>query len=220
MPGVGGKTTMTPKAVYWDMDGTLIDSEPLHEEALLHALRRAGIVPPADLHARVLGVAAGPVYVMLRDEFGLAVPFDEWIASKYLFYLDNIAALKPRPEAVEIYRELKARGVAQAIVSNSDRIIVGANIRALGLETHGLLTVTRNDVRFGKPDPEPFLRAAFLTGIEPESSWVMEDSVTGAAAGVAAGMRTLFWPQEPMVGPAGALHMGSAGEVRLDLGIG
>ena len=210
---------MTPKAVYWDMDGTLIDSEPLHEEALVVALRNAGIEPPLDLHDRVLGVAAGPVYVMLRDEFGLDLPFDEWIERKYVFYLAHAGDLKPRPGALEILNELNALGVAQAVVSNSDRIIVGANLRALGLESPGLRTVSRNDVRLGKPDPEPFLRAAWLTGIEPEHSCVMEDSATGATAGVAAGMRTLFWPQQPMAGPAGALNLNSGAEVRRELGL-
>ena len=62
---------MTPKAVFWDMDGTLTDSEPLHEAALIAALRSAGVTPPSDLHERVLGISAWPVYEMMRDEFGI-----------------------------------------------------------------------------------------------------------------------------------------------------
>jgi len=73
---------MTPKAVFWDMDGTLVDSEPLHEAALVAAMRNVGLKPPADLHERVLGVAAWPVYEMMRDEFGLDLPFDDWIMRK------------------------------------------------------------------------------------------------------------------------------------------
>ena len=56
---------MKPKAVYWDMDGTLVDSEPLHESRWSAALRSVGIEPPADLHERVLGVAA---LAGLRDD--------------------------------------------------------------------------------------------------------------------------------------------------------
>ena len=80
---------MTPKAVFWDMDGTLVDSEPLHEAALVAALRSVGIAPPADLHERVLGIAAWPVYEMMRDEFGLDLPFDDWIVRKYDHYLPH-----------------------------------------------------------------------------------------------------------------------------------
>ena len=83
---------MTPKAVYWDMDGTLVDSEPLHDEALSSALKSVGISPPPDLHERVLGRAAWPVYEMMRDEFGLTLPFDDWIRRKYDYYLTHAPA--------------------------------------------------------------------------------------------------------------------------------
>jgi HAD superfamily hydrolase (TIGR01509 family) len=211
---------MMPKAVYWDMDGTLVDSEPLHEAALVTALHSLGIAAPRDLHDRVLGVAAWPVYEMLRDEFGLTLPFDEWIVRKYDHYLPMAETLTPRPGAIEIFLELKAMGVAQAVVSNSDRLVVDANLRAVGLVYPGMKTVSRNDVREGKPDAEPFLRAAFLTGVDPADSFVMEDSQTGARAGIAAGMKTIFWPQEPLEAPAGALIATSAEEVRALLGIG
>ena len=107
----------------------------------------------------------------------------------------------------------------QAVVSNSDRLIVDANLRAVGIVEPGLKTVSRNDVREGKPDPEPFLRAAWLTGVDPADTFVMEDSYTGASAGLAAGMKTIFWPERPMVGPPGALVANSAAEVRKLLGL-
>ncbi|MEO5326231.1 HAD family phosphatase [Mesorhizobium sp. CC13] len=210
---------MIPKAVYWDMDGTLIDSEPLHERSLIAALRSVGIEPPVDLHARVVGQAARPVYEVLRDQFGLALEFDEWIARKYDHYMSHAPGLLPREGAMEIFGDLKARGAVQAIVSNSDRMVVDANLRAVGLHEPAMRTISRNDVRCGKPDPEPYLRAAWLTGIDPADTVVMEDSFTGASAGVAAGMRTIFWPQDPVDGPDGALVARSAGDVRAFLGL-
>jgi len=120
---------------------------------------------------------------------------------------------------MEIFGDLKARGVVQAIVSNSDRMVVDINLRAVGIHQAAMKTISRNDVRLGKPDPEPYLRAAFLTGIDPADTVVMEDSVTGATAGVAAGMRTIFWPQDKIDGPAGALVAHSAEEVRALLGL-
>ncbi len=211
---------MMPQAVYWDMDGTLVDSEPLHEAALVAALRSVGIAPPDDLHERVLGQAAWPVYLMMREEFGLDLGFDEWIVRKYDHYLPLAETLQPRAGAIEIFSELRAAGVAQAVVSNSDRLVVDANLRAVGLVYPGMKTVSRNDVREGKPHAEPFLRAAFLTGIEPSDSVVVEDSQTGAMAGIAAGMKTIFWPQEPMETPAGALAAETADDVRALLGLG
>lgn len=210
---------MIPKAVYWDMDGTLIDSEPLHEQSLIAALRSAGVEPPLDLHARVVGQAARPVYEVLRDQFGLTLEFAEWINRKYDHYMAHAPKLLPREGAMEIFAELKAHGVVQAIVSNSDRIVVDTNLRAVGIHEPAMKTISRNDVRNGKPDAEPYLRAAWLTGIDPADTFVMEDSVTGAQAGLAAGMKTIFWPQDRIDGPAGALIAHSAADVRRYLGL-
>ena len=210
---------MTPKAVFWDMDGTLVDSEPLHEAALVAALRSVGVAPPTDLHERVLGVAAWPVYEMLRDEFGLGLPFDDWIVRKYDHYLPMAETLKPRPGAIEVFNELRALGVEQAVVSNSDRLIVDANLSAVGLIYPGMRTVSRNDVIDGKPLPEPFLRAAYLAGVDPADAFAVDDSVTGAMAGLAAGMKTIFWPEAPMEGPPGAIVINSAEELRAQLGL-
>jgi len=82
-----------------------------------------------------------------------------------------------------------------AIVSNSDRMLVDANLRAAGLQVPGLVSVARNDVRFGKPRPEPYLRAAWLLGVDPSDCIVVEDSVPGARAGLAAGMTVIGWPE-------------------------
>ncbi|TIV56214.1 MAG: HAD family phosphatase, partial [Mesorhizobium sp.] len=71
--------------------------------------------------------------------------------------------------------------------SNSDRLIVDANLSAVGLVYPGMHTVSRNDVRQGKPHGEPFLRAAYLAGVDPADAVAVDDSVTGAMAGLAAG---------------------------------
>ena len=210
---------MTPKAVFWDMDGTLIDSEPLHEKSLIAALKSVGIKPPEDLHQRVVGVAAGPVYEMLRDEFGLALPFKEWIVRKYDHYMKHVKSLKPRKGAVEIFRLLEERGIPQVIVSNSDRMVVDANLEAIGLYKPTLKSISRNDMRAAKPDPEGYLRAAFLVGVDPADCAAIEDSFTGATAGVEAGMKTFFWVQEPSQPPAGAVLLLTANELRHHLGL-
>lgn len=212
---------MTPKAVFWDMDGTLVDSEPLHAASLAAAMRSEGLVPPANLHERALGQTAAHIFAMMRDEFGLALPFPDWIERKYNHYLADLSGLGPRPGAVEIFRDLKALGIPQAIVSNSDRMVVDANLNAVGLAYPGMKTVSRNDVREGKPHAEPFLRAAWLVGVEPADAAVVEDSVIGATAGLAAGMKTIFWPEQAgMQGPDGAAAVNSAAELRAVLGLG
>ena len=211
---------MTPKAVFWDMDGTLVDSEPLHAAALASAMLSEGLVPPADLHERALGQTAPHIYGMMREEFGLTLPFPDWIERKYSHYLADLSGLRPRPGAIEIFREINARGIPQAVVSNSDRMVVDANLSAVGLLYPGMKTVSRNDVREGKPHAEPFLRAAWLVDVEPAEAAVVADSVIGASAGLAAGMKAIFWPERPdMQGPAGAVTVNSADELRVALGL-
>lgn len=210
---------MRHKAVFWDMDGTLVDSEPLHHAALEAALRELGIEPPANLQERAIGIAAGPLYEMLREEQGLSLPFEEWILHKYGHYMPLVADLVPRPGALEIYGELRGRGVHQAVVSNSDRLVVDANLRAVGLSHPGMRSISRNDVISPKPAAEPFLRAAYLAGVDPAEAVAVDDSWTGVTAGLAAGMRTIFWPERPMEGPAGAIVVNSAEQLRYELGL-
>lgn len=202
-----------PGAVLWDMDGTLVDSEPLHEEALVAALRALGHEPPEGFHDLVIGRDARSIHAWAQAHLGLLPGFEEWVGLKYRTYFASLGRLRPRPGAVETFSALRARGVPQAVVSNSDRMVVAANLDAAGLTRPAMVTVSRNDVREGKPAPEPFLRAAFLLGLAPEDCVVVEDSVTGAAAGLAAGMRTLFWPPDGRAGPAGTIAVRDAADL-------
>lgn len=194
-------------AILWDVDGTLVDSEPLHEAALVQALHDLGLTPPADFHRHIVGRDAEDVHRWCCEHLGLTLDLRSWLQMKYRTYLASVASLEPRSGAVELFHQLRADGYAQAIVSNSDRMIVNANLDAVGLNDPGLISVSRNDVRNGKPGPEPYLRAAWLLRAEPEHCLAVEDSVTGAKASLGAGMRTMFWPEQDMITPEGAERM-------------
>ena len=207
-------------AVLWDMDGTLVDSEPLHERSLAASLSEQLITPPEHLNSIVVGMSAAVIHSLFCSRFGLRQSYDAWLGCYYAFYLRGSSVLKARSGALSIYREIDAGGIPQAIVSNSDRMLVDANLAATRITRPGLLSIARNDVRKGKPDPEPFQRAAWLIGVAPEACIVIEDSVLGAAAGVAAGMKTLFWPQNGAQAPEGSIPVASAHELRSALGLG
>lgn len=204
---------MTKKAVLWDMDGTLIDSEPLHARALKQAMATQGLIIPDDLEQRVTGLAADAVYDWLCQELGLSVAFEGWIALKYSAYLDRVHQIRPFAKALELWRTLDRAGIAQAIVSNSDRRIVDANLTHAGIAKARQITVSRNDVRHGKPNPEPFLRAAWLLGTAPKDCIVLEDSPTGALAGLAAGMTVFFVPHTPLMPPTGVQRLRDFDEI-------
>jgi len=198
------------RAVLWDMDGTLVDSEPLHDEALVGVLADLGITAPDEFHSLVIGRAAEEIHAYCVERLGVTLGLEEWLTRKYRRYFGSLDRLKPRDGAVDLYKELRAAGVAEAVASNSDRIVVFRNLEAAGLAYPRAISVSRNDVRHGKPKPEIYLRAAVLLGREPADCIVVEDSTTGAGAGIAAGMTTLFWPQaRHLATPEGATRIDS-----------
>lgn len=210
---------MKQLGILWDMDGTLIDSEPLHEQTLLRALAQEQIPAPANLHALMLGRSSAWVHAYFAEHLGLRMSVAQWSRLRHQHYLEQAPQLQARAGAVEVFRDLQAAGMRQAIVSNAGRLMVEANLRAIGLAEPDLCSISRNDVRLGKPDPEPYLRAAWLLGVDAAQIRVVEDSVTGALAGLNAGFRTLFWPQTPAEPPLGAVHVQDIAQLRAEVGL-
>lgn len=184
------------KAVLWDMDGTLANSEPLHLRTLLAALSHHGISAGEELHPLIFGKTGHEVFTLCRERFGIETDFAEWSKYRAHQYLDEAPSIEPRPGALDVYYAARASGLAQAIVSNASRMLLEANLLALGLQEPHLVSVSANDVRRGKPDPEAYQRAAYLLGITPDEAVVVEDSPTGANAAIAAGMRVYGWPPD------------------------
>jgi len=186
---------MTERAVLFDMDGTLVDSEGLHFDAMKQALLQMGYHVPDALADRMTGMSGADCHALLREAIGFKPSFDDYVEGKYRCYLAGAARLERRRGVDAVLRLLAETGTRFAIVSNSDRMLVDANLRAASLQQPGLVTVSRNDVVRGKPDPEPYLRAAHLLGVSPENCIVVEDSTPGAVAGLAAGMTVIGWPE-------------------------
>ncbi|MBO1907948.1 HAD family phosphatase [Microvirga sp. 3-52] len=184
------------RAVLWDIDGTLLLSEFMHFRALRHALATEGVEVPDEFHHEIVGQAAKVVYEKCLQTFGLSMSFDQWRRLKYSYYTAHAAEIAVRPSALEAWRLFEQSGLRQALVSNSDRIVVNANIRVLGLETPGFISVSINDVVRGKPDPEPYERAATLLGLKPQQCIAIEDSPTGAQAALEAGTHLIAWPED------------------------
>ena len=183
-------------AVLFDLDGTLVDSEPIHHQALLDVLEAGDITLHPDIADRTTGLSIQAVYDLLvanHDDF--AIDYPAFVSRKYTAYLTRKRDLAPRPGAREALRVVTERDAMIAIVSNSDRVLVTTNLEAIGLTWPGLVTVSRNDVRRAKPDPEPYLRAAWLLGVPATRCIVVEDSPIGATAGLSAGMMVIGWPE-------------------------
>jgi HAD superfamily hydrolase (TIGR01509 family) len=184
------------RAVAWDIDGTLIDSEPLHERALAAASTALG-ADISDIEPEAFrGVHAIDIWEALKLRFPPSSSFKTWIAAIEGYYVAHAGELRPVPGAIEVMRELVARGVAQACVSNSGRRIVDANIEALGIGDMIAFSLSLDDVSFGKPDPEPYRQAARRLGADPRATVAVEDSGAGARSARAAGLYVVGYAPE------------------------
>lgn len=186
---------MTTAAVLFDLDGTLVVSEETHQRAIDDVLRALGIEKPAGFDKQVLGLTMRATFEALRRQTTLGLSYTQLSAAKHRAFLARIHELHWRAGAREAMQAAQDSGCQIAIVTNSDRMSLDASLRALGISQPGLITVSRNDVREGKPDPEPYQRAAWLLGLQADRCVVVEDSHAGASAGLRAGMRVIGWPQ-------------------------
>lgn len=179
-------------AVAWDIDGTLVDSEPLHHRALLATCREQGLDLTRLPEETFIGVHLGDVWQMLRADLPAALTEAAFQERINHHYAAGAPGLAPIPGATEVIAALDRAGVVQVCASNSGRVVVDANLAALGVGATMRGTVSLDDVRQGKPAPEPYLRAAALAGLDPAEMLAVEDSLTGARAARAAGMRVVL----------------------------
>ncbi len=176
------------RAVAWDIDGTLVDSEPLHHQALL-AASRLWDVDLTDLPDQAFrGVHILDVWDILRPRLPERLDREAWLEAIHTHYVGHTDQLIPIPEAVETIRALAGHGVPQVCVSNSSRSVVDANLAALGIADAMAFSISLDDVAQGKPDPEPYRTACLRLGLPPESVVAVEDSHTGARSAEEAGL--------------------------------
>ncbi len=186
-------------AVLFDLDGTLLDSEPAYYLSDRAFLAEYGIAYDEELNATFTGRGA---HAMMR-EFELthpgsplhALPLDERVRLKDEAYA-RFAPSRVRPfPAVEAFaRELSRRGVGLAIASGSSPEVIALMLGANGLGGLFAVRVSSAEVPRGKPEPDVFLEAAKRLGVEPASCLVLEDSRYGVAAAEAAGMACIALP--------------------------
>ncbi|MCU1594380.1 MAG: putative hydrolase, partial [Frankiales bacterium] len=187
---------MPLRAVLWDMDGLLVDTEPVWTVAEEQLAARLGGVWSDQLKARIAGTRLDVAVPEILGHYGVeATP--EAVAEASTWLLDRMGVLFREtplvlPGVLDLLAELDATGIPMALVSSSYRALVDAVL------THGLgpfaTTVCGDEVMHGKPHPEPYLTAAARLGVNPRDCVVIEDSAAGVLAGEAAGCAVLAVP--------------------------
>jgi HAD superfamily hydrolase (TIGR01509 family) len=209
--------TRPDAAVLFDMDGLLIDSEPLWLAAETDVMARLGGHPwtPAD-QQELLGGSLEKTVGYLRAKATRPQPPDviaDWLMSGVE---DRVRThgVPLQPGAAKLLAAVKAAGLPHALVTSSERSFMDAVLFSTGMRFD--LTVCADDVTHTKPDPEPYLRAAKLLGVEPARCSALEDSPNGVASATAAGCRVFAVPSLLPIGPApGRTVVGSLLDLRV-----
>jgi HAD superfamily hydrolase (TIGR01509 family) len=184
-----------PAAVLWDMDGTLVDSEPywiLSETKLASEYQFEWQIE--DGHS-LIGLSLYESAQIIRSKVGIDDLTDEEIIEKLTTaVVDQLGERLPwRPGALELLSELKAHGVKTALVTMSMRRMATAVADSIGFPAFDAV-VAGDDVSRGKPHPEPYLRALELLQVDAEHCIAIEDSRTGVTSAEAAGCLTIGVP--------------------------
>lgn len=180
-----------PAAVIFDMDGVLIDSNPIHLQKWSEHLKEHQIpFNPAELAERVLG---------WRNDFPLKYYFGDDLTDEQIVKLSEEletkfrSAFEPRARSLpglrKLIEEIHARGVPMAVASAAMAQNVEFVVDALGLRPYFRCLVTSDDVSMAKPHPEIYLTTARKLGVEPGACVAFEDTVIGVESAKGAGMR-------------------------------
>jgi HAD superfamily hydrolase (TIGR01509 family) len=207
------------EAVLFDMDGLLIDSEPLWLEAETAIMARLGADWTAADQAQLLG---GSLVRTVRYLLGKATrpaspaQVAEWLMTR-VTELVRDRGVPLRPGARELLAEVAAASLPYALVTSSERGFMDAVLARTGLRFD--VQVCADDVSVTKPDPEPYLLAAKLLGADPARCVALEDSPNGVASAQAAGCQVIAVPSLIPIEPGpGRTVVGSLADLRADPG--
>lgn len=206
--GTGGSETgvRSLRAVLWDMDGTLVDTEPYWIEREHEIVAEFGNGSWTEAHGHALvGKDLRDSATYIRDQGELSLEIDEIVHLLLDGVIERVHRCVPwRPGARELLADLQAAGVPCALVTMSWTRFTDAIVPLLPVGSF-VTVVAGDDVVNGKPHPEPYLVAAARLGVEPGHCIAIEDSFTGVRSADAAGCCTLAVPHVVAV-PEGHGH--------------
>jgi HAD superfamily hydrolase (TIGR01509 family) len=188
-------------AVLFDMDGLLVDTEPLWFEAEASVVARLGADWTEADQAQLLGGSLDRTVRYLLGKATRPAPAEtvgQWLMSEIAERVRR-GGVPVRQGARELLAEATAAGLPTALVTSSERGFAGAVLASTGMRFDAL--VCADDVTALKPDPEPYLLAAKLVGVPPADCFALEDSPNGVASAEAAGCRVIAVPSLVPIGP-------------------
>ena len=206
------------QAILFDMDGVLVDSEPVILKSAIQGLKEFGVEARPDDFLEFVGAGEDRFVGGVAEKHGVAyVPeMKKRVYEIYCSLVDSELILFD--EVPQTLRHLHETGYRIAIASSADRVKVEANIRAAGIPRDAVNAIlSGEDIERKKPFPDIFLLAAERLGVSPCECIVVEDAVNGIQAATAAGMRSIgvtsFFPAQRLLDEGAAAAVSQIGEL-------
>jgi HAD superfamily hydrolase (TIGR01509 family) len=182
------------QTVIFDLDGVIIDSEPVHFNLEKKMFDELQIAVPAEEHNSYVGMSSENMWEGIVSKYNLPYQAAELVQKKYALYLDHLINqrnLSPIPGVAELIEELYKNNFKLIIASSSPLEVIDAVIKKFNLSKYFIATVSGTELANSKPNPEIFLKAARLADSKPEECVVIEDSTNGVTAAKAASMKCI-----------------------------
>jgi HAD superfamily hydrolase (TIGR01509 family) len=190
------------KAIIFDLDGLLVDSEHIWHIVETNMIEERGHVYRQDVRDKVVGLRVDECMAIMKEAYQFKETvqelFDEVVARHLKRVPDEVTA---KPGAKEIIDYVHNNNIPTAIASSSPLSIINAEVDAQGWDDYFAIRCTAADDKYGKPAPDVYIRAAKTVGIDPTDCIALEDSPNGARAAVAAGMTCYAVPDPAHSGP-------------------
>ena len=188
---------MNIKAVLFDMDGLMVDTESLATEAFIHSAKKQGYDMTKEETLLVLGFTTKSIYEFWENYFKNSDVSGKQLVDDHYKYIENILfTTGPRkmPYIEELLKYLKESNYKVAVASSSNMDHIINNMEKTGLKKYIDEFASGAEVENGKPAPDIFLLAAERLGVKPENCLVLEDSKAGVIAGSSAGAKVIMVP--------------------------
>jgi HAD superfamily hydrolase (TIGR01509 family) len=208
--------TLMIKAVLFDFDGVIVDSEKIHKQTFLEILSID--VPENRWYNEFAGTGSRSIFERLLEENSMDGNPDELVSKRRELFNQYLDRLEPVAGLKEFLEALRKRNIRIAIVSGGHSSYITQLLDMLGISEYFDYIVSADDTEFRKPDPRVFLLASERFNLKPEECLVIEDSYSGCRGARNAGMR-LVWmrPEKSMNAPECDLIADDFTRIPLDL---